>query len=329
MLGRGMTTRESTEEVFESVLRLFDATGIVLAEGWNAPVWHLSIGVPEDWIRDHTRLSEQDPSRKFLLESPTGTWWWAEKHSSKVEKRLEIWRCFRRAGLRDAMVTRLANPFRDNIVFAVYRSGRPFSAREAAAFDLLYPHLSGAAASRRASLLIDGNTLGRSACVEVAFPSCAVVIDAHARRLIGRAVDVRTGEAWRRVERAIAEAARRSMLAGIGGRTQFLWPGLAIDFSEIPARAQERIRFVGLLLEEGDSHPAVEAVPGLVSTLLSPRQLAAARAFGAGVTLPEVARRLGVGVETARSHVRAAYEKLGVRTRAELVHVLRGLDDER
>jgi len=137
-------------------------------------------------------------------------------------------------------------------------------------------------------------------------------------------VGLRTDEGWRRIEHAIAEAARRSMLAGIGGRTQVLWPGLAVDFSEIPPRAGENLRLMGLLMEEGEALQTSGVVRRIVTTLLSPRQLATAHAFGAGLELPQVARRLGIGIETARSHLRAAYEKLGVRNRAELEQVLRG-----
>jgi DNA-binding CsgD family transcriptional regulator len=55
---------------------------------------------------------------------------------------------------------------------------------------------------------------------------------------------------------------------------------------------------------------------------LSPRERDVLRLLGAGLTIREVARHLGVGLNTAVSHVDRIRAKLGgVRTLAELRHV--------
>lgn len=57
--------------------------------------------------------------------------------------------------------------------------------------------------------------------------------------------------------------------------------------------------------------------------LLTALQLRIALAAGDGATAAEIARDTGRGVETVREHLAAAYRKLGVATRLELVYALR------
>lgn len=59
------------------------------------------------------------------------------------------------------------------------------------------------------------------------------------------------------------------------------------------------------------------------ATALTPRQREVADLLAHGATAPEVARHLGVAVETVRTHVKAIYDKLGIASRAELArHVV-------
>ncbi|MFK8004368.1 MAG: helix-turn-helix transcriptional regulator [Polyangiales bacterium] len=57
---------------------------------------------------------------------------------------------------------------------------------------------------------------------------------------------------------------------------------------------------------------------------LSPRQRETAKLAALGMTTHAIAKELGVGNETVRSHIKTIYRKLGVETRAELARVAVG-----
>lgn len=50
--------------------------------------------------------------------------------------------------------------------------------------------------------------------------------------------------------------------------------------------------------------------------MLSPRQRDVLAALAEGCTRPQIAARLGLSVETVRTHLKAAYRKLGARNAA-------------
>lgn len=53
--------------------------------------------------------------------------------------------------------------------------------------------------------------------------------------------------------------------------------------------------------------------------VLSPRQREALAALAEGCTRAQIAARLGVSAETVRTHLKAAYQKLGARNGASAV----------
>jgi DNA-binding NarL/FixJ family response regulator len=55
---------------------------------------------------------------------------------------------------------------------------------------------------------------------------------------------------------------------------------------------------------------------------LTPRERAVASAFAAGHSHKEVARQLGLSPVTVRGYLRVAYQKLGVKDKAQLVRCL-------
>jgi DNA-binding CsgD family transcriptional regulator len=55
--------------------------------------------------------------------------------------------------------------------------------------------------------------------------------------------------------------------------------------------------------------------------VLSPREIEALRMVAAGATSGQIARSMGVGVNTAKTYVRRALDKLGCNTRAEAAAV--------
>jgi len=59
-------------------------------------------------------------------------------------------------------------------------------------------------------------------------------------------------------------------------------------------------------------------LPGTLEALLTPRQLEIARLYACGLTAEDVASGAGISWRTAKDHLEAVYERLGVHTRAEL-----------
>jgi DNA-binding CsgD family transcriptional regulator len=57
---------------------------------------------------------------------------------------------------------------------------------------------------------------------------------------------------------------------------------------------------------------------------LSQRQAQAVRLAADGLTNGEIAAELGIGPESVKTHLAAAYRKLGVRNRMEAANKLRG-----
>lgn len=64
-----------------------------------------------------------------------------------------------------------------------------------------------------------------------------------------------------------------------------------------------------------------------VLTQLSPRENDVAQGFGEGKTYKEVARDLGMSPNTVRHHIRAIYNKLGVKDKARIAHLLHAPPD--
>jgi DNA-binding CsgD family transcriptional regulator len=78
-----------------------------------------------------------------------------------------------------------------------------------------------------------------------------------------------------------------------------------------------RAPHVALIFEAPERAPTWAAA-------VTPRQREVAELLASGATSPEVARHLGLALETVRTHVKAIYERLGIASRAELARVVAG-----
>jgi DNA-binding CsgD family transcriptional regulator len=325
LLQRGLVTDPDLAELYAAMRAALGVSGLAIVRAWGGmDSWNVAFGVPETWIRDHSRLDAEDPSRAKLVPSPPGTWWIAERDLTPADRRLEIFRSFRASGLADAAIAKLYNPLRDDLLVLLYRDDRKFRAAEIELLALLYPHLAGATATRRALALIDGTVHGAPPVVDVSFPGGTVSLDGPSSRRIERHLGPLDRAGWRRVEQAVVRAAKRFSLAHVGGRSAVLWPGLRIDFAVMPARPGETMRLSGFLLteEEAPFERQPGFVPPLIEALLSKRQLAVARDFAAGMDVPGIAEAQRLSTETVRTHLRKAYLKLGVRGRRDLARAL-------
>jgi DNA-binding CsgD family transcriptional regulator len=74
----------------------------------------------------------------------------------------------------------------------------------------------------------------------------------------------------------------------------------------------------GLSVWDPDLDSLSEA-PVLIETPLSPRERTVLELTGAGLSTKAVARQLGISPNTVKFHLNAAFDKLGVSSRAEAV----------
>ncbi|HZS23371.1 MAG TPA: LuxR C-terminal-related transcriptional regulator [Gaiellaceae bacterium] len=100
-------------------------------------------------------------------------------------------------------------------------------------------------------------------------------------------------------------------------------PGLVVFVVDSSGKLAEDLRDVLRRAEpvwtEGDRSPDLPAPAALLDVHLTPRELDVLRLVAARHTNSEIARDLWVSQETVRFHLRNAYRKLGVHTRADAV----------
>ncbi|HEY3819852.1 MAG TPA: helix-turn-helix transcriptional regulator [Polyangiaceae bacterium] len=321
LLRRGLVSDGDAEELFDRLRDTIGATGFALGQDLDYRGWGVFRGIPEQWMRDHTRLRNRDPSIPLLRRTPPGYWYASQRETARQPIDPEFADRFFASGLKEIALAKLYSPFRDDLFFWMVRTDRCFEEPELALLELLYPHLASALATRRALALLGDGAATRPPSVFVSFPEGAVQADTAARRAIERRTGPLGAIGWQKVTRAIAAAAARFAHAA-GGRSQTLWPGLNIDFASMRPGRGESARLVGFLVDEDDFAPPPDRAPPLVEALLSPRQLAVARDFAAGMAVMAIAEARRILVETVRTHLREIRRRLGVRDRAGVARAL-------
>ena len=240
LLRRGLVSDGDAEELFARLRDTIGATGFALGQDLDYRGWGIFRGIPEQWMRDHTRLRGRivDPA--------------AAPHAARLLVRVaardraaahrpRVRRPVLRVGAEGIALAKLYSPFRDNLFFWMVRTDRIVTrgvrARVARA-ALPAPGVCAGDAARAGAPR--GSAAPAPPSVFVSFPEGAVQADAAARRAIERRTGPLGTIGWQRVTRAIALAAARFTHAA-GGRSQTLWPGLGIDFAAMrraPARAR-------------------------------------------------------------------------------------------
>jgi LuxR family maltose regulon positive regulatory protein len=99
-----------------------------------------------------------------------------------------------------------------------------------------------------------------------------------------------------------------------------------IDGMVDPGDMRERLELERALLGDGRPSPASLPAPGLTFyEPLSPREQEVLRLLRSEYSLPEIAGHLFVSYNTAKTHTKTIYRKLGVRTRSSAVARARDL----
>jgi len=266
--------------------------------------------VPKAWVQHHSRFRHQDPAAT-LLDEPPGRLYHVERDSTPRVRATEMGLGFVDCGLRDSFVLRLYSPLVDDLFLGMYRlQGMPaFSADDRLLLELVYPHLAGALASRRAIALVgapvEDETGAPVGSAVLHFDKKRVSWDPAARDAWEAELGRLDASGWRALERRLFAAAARFSAPRRGGRSQLLLGTLRVEFAHLPDE-QRRRRMLAIFLRE--SGPST----------LDDRLLDVARLAASGVTIVEIARRMGRSREAIRRELNAACARLRVSDRREL-----------
>ncbi|HSI05671.1 MAG: response regulator transcription factor [Myxococcota bacterium] len=329
LLQRGVVTGGDVDELWGSLLGAFSASSGALTQSIGFNDQSSGRNIPRSWVATYASLRHTDPFAARLAVDPPGTPGLIAIDSPRGYRRSELWQSFQAAGFGDGLNARLYNPFVSDLFVILYREKgqRPFDDEDRALFKLLYPHLAGGLAARRAIAALSASadeTLAAalakvSGHVYLSLPGAAVTWSAGARDLWRRRLGVIDREGLRKAERMLLASAARFQNAVYGGRSQVVLPGIRLEWANVPPCVGESRRLLGLMLEE-DAEPSAELSPA--EAMLSPRQRAVARLAASGRSATEIADELRIKVSTVRGYLREIYAVLGVSSRAGLVAAL-------
>lgn len=316
------------EEVFALYRRVFELQAIVAGQhySFDDPLSRAE-DVPEEWMADYTEWAHEDSAAEWLERAPPGSVCLASRLGG-VGGGLE--RAFRRYW-SDCAVTFMHGPLDTFVSMGAYRCSEPFTDDETTLMSLLHPQLSAAFATQSALRAIAapaGETLEGAlryfeGHVFVGLPAGEVIWSDRARDLWQELLGEPGSPAfWTRIEQVLRAVVERFLADPFATRSARVYRGVRAEIASVPAEPGETRRFVLLFVRETAASTPSDS-PLLL--LLGERQRTVALAAARGRSLKLIASDLGISLETARSHLRAAYRRLGVESRAELCRLL-GLD---
>jgi DNA-binding CsgD family transcriptional regulator len=356
LLRRGIVAGGDVDQLLRLLARIASARAALVAVKPVPTHCYRCFNIPKEWIEIYTtRIADLDPLLPVLdhaqpMSSRPGPGRWHSARSLMTIQELKqtgIWQVARSLGIGDVAAVNLWSPLCGSIYLAVLGALQrgPFTRTALTLLDLLSPHLAAALASRRALAAITEpaseqlpEALERVDGHALLHPSSGQVeLCPRARKLLQKHLGHLKATDWPKVENMLLAAAHRFCCwpLSLSSRSQRLIAGLRVELvlthpAESTSPDIERT-ITALLLDE----PVPEAESKAKATaatrsarsreattpleeLLTPRQRQVARAAAAGKTTAEIASKLGIHIETARTHLKKAYRKLGISKRSEL-----------
>ena len=329
-LEKGLVSGSDADEMLDLMCKAFGLSGIVLGSQFHYDAWHLIGGDIGNWPERHAEVAEDDPCGAFLHSSPIGSWFVfrqvpsAFRHNATGDM-------FLREGFNDVAIGRLPTVCGVELTTALYRQkpNKPYDDRDLFFLSLIYPHWLGALSTRTALAAIQQpaaecqqDALRRlKGHAFLSFPQGSVEWTEKAKQLLEDRLGAISERGWARLEKALFRAAVvNTQSCGLSSRSPLL-SNLCLEFAHVPPAPGEQRRLLVLFVEDdeiptnlsgnSDARTSTEA-------LLSPRQREVARLVAHGLTLPEAAQRLGIGVETVRHHYVNTLRRLGISRRSDL-----------
>ncbi len=229
------------------------------------------------------------------------------------------------------------------MLFRDERSG-PFAAEDVAAIRRLQPHLLGAVrVMRRLGTADLGFRLGSEVLERLSVPvflcseegavrfmnaAAAALVASGQLRVAGGRLEASSPEEAEVLGRLIHEAAsaRRSGFAASGGTLALPRRGdgtLELAIAPLAGERGAGLPSGELALVVASACPGERALAWLRDRYaLTPAELRVALLTCEGIGLVEAARRLGVSINTARTHLQRVFDKTGTRRQADLVRLI-------
>lgn len=308
--------------MFSLYRRVFDAQGMVCGTLYSFGGLSRCEDVPEDWQAAYTATAHQDVAPRWLADAPPGSVCLASRLEG-VGPDLE--HEFREVhGWRDCAVSFMSGALGSFVSMGCYRRGKPYSDEERTLMSLLHPYMSAALSTESALRALDrpptetfDDALARfEGHVFVSWPALELTWSERARNLwLELLAEPATPALWARVEEVLQRVIARFVSQPFATRSVRVFRGVRAEVVAAPAAAGEARRFILLFVRESPS--VLDAEPPILR-LLGGRQRAVALGAARGRSLKLIAADLGISLETARTHLKSAYRRLGVDSRIEL-----------
>ncbi|MEM9860917.1 MAG: helix-turn-helix transcriptional regulator [Myxococcota bacterium] len=326
MLNRGVLSEDDAGELLPLLRKATATDAVIIGQEWGLfGGFFRTEGVPEAWPAVYGRLQHQDPGREYLAARPFGAWYLIVEDSTPEQLDSELHRAFLKHGFIDGAIT-LLPAAGSPVALVLYRrqGSKSFDARDRTHLELLYPHLRRAFARARSARAWSGEVAGErtellrgTPHVRIAYPSGKIEWSAAARRLFEERLAIAFDKQQQRLESMVRLAAAADVGTPVPLVADLV--GEVLLVADDMGKAVEAV----VLLQQVDAPAGGEAPLAPAEALLSPRQRRVARLAASGRSLREVGEDLGMSTETARSHLKAVYERLGITERTTLSHLLR------
>lgn len=278
-------------------------------------------------VLDAVVIAREGRGRARVRERRTGQAlrWWATLAPLAFDElaRCPLGRCYvwsrgpgaPRALPRSAAIVELGPPVLERLAVGLLRAHGTFRQDEVLLLRWLAPSLertfSGLLARRALSAPFDETIedviAGSAASATISLRRGTIEWSRFARELFHA-----------RLGASLASVAPMVLRAATDGRERLLPGGLCVAFVYRGTREEP----IALFHDHSVLPSASPRALHLADELLSPRQRQVARRVAAGESLRAVAAELGIRQETARAHLSAAYDRLGIRNRARLALTL-------
>ena len=326
LLGRGVLSETDAKQLFAAMRETLQVDAIVVGQEWGRFGGFLrSEGVPEEWPAVYAALGHQDPGRAYLAARPLGSWFFVRGDSTAAELEMELHQEFLRLGFRDAAIGRLPSPGAP-INLVLYRMNsrtEDFGDADRALLSVLAPHFQQAFGRARSARAWRGETDDSRPDVLLSLPHARISSndgEIHWSQEAERVFEKQFVQPFAKV-RSRLDAMIRHVAASDASRS---WPIVGDLYGEVlVVRGDKGVEELVVLFEPADVASTDESAQSPAEELLSPKQRLVARLAAQGHPLREVAARLDLSVETARTHLKTVYQRLGVSERSSLAHLLR------
>lgn len=120
LLRRGIVEQADAEELIRLYGVLFDMRAIVISSEFGFGPFAAHMDIESEWVVEHGRYQDQDPSPGFLSAAPLGEPFVMASAFDRL-RRTDIFQALRRHRMSDGIVQSFSTPWQKPIFLAMYR----------------------------------------------------------------------------------------------------------------------------------------------------------------------------------------------------------------